>query len=120
MAVELEALRADIKRWAERFAPYVDDDNEWYYAGEDIDGKDAQELGRLFAELRHLGHGPSPLTEEEIEALAENVSESRARSGRLDDVYDRPNSLRNLRADMRAAIGALPERFGVRREGAGT
>ena len=44
--IDLDAL----KRWADHLAPYVEDDNQWYRDG-GIDGKDAGEIGELFAEL---------------------------------------------------------------------
>lgn len=101
---------------------HVNHDGRVRMAGYSQNGKSFADMPvdrRMFDALaviaRHLGHGPAPLTDGEIEVMAENVSESRAGSGRLDDVYERPNSLRNLRADIRAAIDALPERFGVRR-----
>jgi hypothetical protein len=43
-----------IARWAVRLAPYVEGVNAWY-TGDQIDGKDAAELGELFAALREAG-----------------------------------------------------------------
>ena len=50
----LDALYRDAQSWARHFAPCVEDDNNWYRGESSIDGKDAAEIGELFAETVRL------------------------------------------------------------------
>src|SRR5690348_6794013 len=58
------------RTWADFFAPYIADDNDWYRDGQRIDGKDAGDLGAGLAEVARL----LAVAQERIAALCPPVT----------------------------------------------